>query len=380
MIYESTYKAARDVARRVESHFIAHIAEAKKSGEENLAPEPNEQVIEAILDAAFWASLRREEGHSPKISIAFLAPEMTDKPLLFDHKIPLSPNVLTKLAPGVERAGIHLGVWDYDGVLCIWGTTLSIPNFCFVIDVSEPGLLVVKHRRIHGFGKYTNVAILKGEDVKIVDDYSAGLPDSPAILQSLLGFTSPASWNDSVNVLIQLAVSVRYHGHGGALLIVPTDSLSWRGSIIQPMQWSISPAYSGLAELLAKDHTEINENLWQGALKREVDNIAGLTAVDGATIINEDFDLLAFGAKIGRPEGSTQVEKLCVIEPVSGGGIIYVHPGQIGGTRHLSAAQFIHDQHDALALVASQDGHFTVFSWSKHQNMVQAHRIDALLL
>lgn len=380
MIYESTYKAAKEVAQGVERHFIEHIAEARKNGEVDLAPEPNADVIEAILDTAFWASLRREEGHSPKISIAFLAPEMTAKPLLFDHKIALSPNALTKLAPGVERAGIHLGVWDYDGQLCIWGTTLSIPNFCLVINVPEPGLLVIKHRRIHGFGKYTNVAILKGDEVKIVDDYSGGLPDSPAILQSLLGFTSPASWNDSVNVLIQLAVSIRYHGHGGALLVVPKDSTNWRKSMIQPMQWLISPAYSGLAELLAKDNTEINENLWQGALKREVDNIAGLTAVDGATIITDDFNLLAFGAKIGRPEGSTQVEELCVIEPVSGGGIIHVHPGQIGGTRHLSAAQFVHDQHDALALVASQDGHFTVFSWSEHQNMVQAHRIDALLL
>ena len=33
-------------------------------------------------------------------------------------------------------------------------------------------------------------------------------------------------------------------------------------------------------------------------LKRAVDAIAGLTAVDGATIINDRYDLLAFGAKI----------------------------------------------------------------------------------
>jgi len=40
----------------------------------------------------------------------------------------------------------------------------------------------------------------------------------------------------------------------------------------------------------------------------------------------------------------------------------------------------VHDQHDALALVASQDGYFTVFSWSTLLEMVQAHRIDTLLL
>jgi hypothetical protein len=55
-------------------------------------------------------------------------------------------------------------------------------------------------------------------------------------------------------------------------------------------------------------------------------------------------------------------------------------PAQLGGTRHLSAAQFVHDQQDAIALVASQDGRFTVFAWSPCEGTVHAHRIDALLL
>jgi DNA integrity scanning protein DisA with diadenylate cyclase activity len=55
-------------------------------------------------------------------------------------------------------------------------------------------------------------------------------------------------------------------------------------------------------------------------------------------------------------------------------------PAHFGGTRHLSAAQFVHDQPDAIALVASQDGRFTVFAWSPSEEIVQAHRIDALLL
>ena len=57
-----------------------------------------------------------------------------------------------------------------------------------------------------------------------------------------------------------------------------------------------------------------------------------------------------------------------------------VHPSSLGGTRHLSAAQFAHDQQDAIALVASQDGHFTVFAWSPCEGMVHAHRVEALLL
>jgi hypothetical protein len=46
-------------------------------------------------------------------------------------------------------------------------------------------------------------------------------------------------------------------------------------------------------------------------------------------------------------------------EPVVGNLPIVVQPTEHGGTRHLSAAQFVYDQRDALALVASQDGKFT---------------------
>ena len=63
-----------------------------------------------------------------------------------------------------------------------------------------------------------------------------------------------------------------------------------------------------------------------------------------------------------------------------GGAAETVHPTRLGGTRHLSAAQFVHDQHGGLALVASQDGRFTVFAWSPCEQAVHAHRIEALLL
>ena len=74
------------------------------------------------------------------------------------------------------------------------------------------------------------------------------------------------------------------------------------------------------------------------------------------------------------------MEQTTVTEPIEGGTADIVHPSSLGGTRHLSAAQFAHDQQDAIALVASQDGHFTVFAWSPCENMVHAHRVEALLL
>ncbi len=375
----STYSAAESVAATVENIFLQHLTEAIARGEEELASVPSAVQIELMLDKAFWASLRREEGNSPKISIAFLSPEQAGLPLRFESRLRFSSYVLTKLGPGVERPGVHLGVWYDDEGLYIWGTTHKIPNYCFVLDVSEPGLLVIKHRRANNFGKFTNIVVLTGDQVKVVDEGSARMPDCPMLLTSLLGFTS-ASPDHSVNILIQIATSMRAHHHGGSLLVVPSGSDTWRRSILQPMKYSVSPAFTGLSDLMRQDISNWNNGLWQGELSREIDSIAGLTAIDGATVITDKHEVLAFGAKIVRTEGSPRVEKVLVTEPVVGGTGVVVNPANSGGTRHMSAAQFVHDQRDSIALVASQDGLFTIFTWSPCESIVHAHRIDSLLL
>jgi hypothetical protein len=131
---------------------------------------------------------------------------------------------------------------------------------------------------------------------------------------------------------------------------------------------------------MRQSEEERNNRLWQETVIDSVDAVAGLTAVDGATVITERYELLAFGTKIKRRSGAVQVEQLIVTEPIVGDITSIVHPVQIGGTRHLSAAQFVQDQPGAIALVASQDGRFTVFAWSPCEEMVHAHRIETLLL
>jgi hypothetical protein len=144
--------------------------------------------------------------------------------------------------------------------------------------------------------------------------------------------------------------------------------------------YSVRPAYTGLSDLLTRDAADRDGHEWQEDLRRAVDALAGLTAVDGAVVITERYDLLAFGVKITRRRGNTPVERVMVTEPIEGSGAEILTPAQLGGTRHLSAAQFVHDQRDAIALVASQDGRCTLFRWSMTEDMVHAHRVEALLL
>ncbi|HEY3582448.1 MAG TPA: hypothetical protein VGK82_17970 [Pyrinomonadaceae bacterium] len=374
-----TYQAAVIAAPIVVEHFARHIREAHIDSEEQIAPQPEAAEIAAIVDATFWASFRPEEGRFPKISLAYLSPEDAGQPLIFERPLPLTAGMLMKLAPAVERPEIHLGVWKFDNELRVWGATRTIPSFCFVIEDIEPGLLVIKHRRLDGFGKYANVAVLKGERVKIIDERGTSLPDCPSLLRALLAFTAGPT-QQSLNVLVQLAASMRAHGHGGILLVVPPGSDVWRNSIAQPILYSVTPSFSALSELLRQEVDEEKRRPWESALRRAVDTIGGLTAVDGATVINDQYEVLAFGAKIRRKEGSPPVDKWVVTEPVVGNVGVVVQPTEQGGTRHLSAAQYVYDHRDALALVASQDGRFTVFAWSPCEEMVHAHRVESLLM
>jgi hypothetical protein len=277
----------------------------------------------------------------------------------------------------VERPGIHLGVWRDQGELRVWGTIRAIPAYCFVLEVAAPGLLVVKHHRTEG-SKFVNVAVLEGDQIKVIDELASNLPDCPELLTSLLGFDTQGT-----SILVQLAVSMRAHGRGGALLMVPSNGDTWRESVVQPISYAAAPPFAELAVLAShtpREGDDIGLRLWQDALNETIQAVAGMTAVDGATIITTRYELLAFGAKIARRDGWPLVEQVAVTEPIEGGEKAIVHPTRLGGTRHLSAAQFVQDQHDALALVASVDGRFTIFAWSPCENIVHAHRVETLLL
>ena len=125
------YPAARHVAPKVHAYFARQFA-AATAAEVTKMPRgvaPDSLTIEAMINAAFWASLRREEGYVPKISLAFVSPQDAGQPVTFARPLPLDPSALSRVAPAVERAGIHLGVWpaQNNGALAVWGTTQRIP-------------------------------------------------------------------------------------------------------------------------------------------------------------------------------------------------------------------------------------------------------------
>src|SRR6187455_3114966 len=140
------YPARRSVAERVRRQFVRHLGQASpevSSAVACIAAPPDLESLEALIDVAFWTSLRREEGYVPIISLALVSPAGVPHPMRFARHLRLSPAALAKVAPAVVRPGIHLGVAPEDGVLSVWGTTRTLPPFCMVLEVAAPGLIVV---------------------------------------------------------------------------------------------------------------------------------------------------------------------------------------------------------------------------------------------
>src|SRR5437016_3022413 len=113
------YPAVRSVAESIREHFARHVDEH--------AIVPDVESIEALIDAAFWTSLRREEGYVPLISLALVQPEATPHPMLFAERLRLEPAALARVAPAVERPGIHLGVAKDARGYTVWGATRTLP-------------------------------------------------------------------------------------------------------------------------------------------------------------------------------------------------------------------------------------------------------------
>ncbi len=74
------YPSAHEVAPKVHQHFVRYLALAAPA-ETTMHIAPGERDVEALVDAAFWASLRREEGYVPRISLALVPPDRASRPI-----------------------------------------------------------------------------------------------------------------------------------------------------------------------------------------------------------------------------------------------------------------------------------------------------------
>jgi hypothetical protein len=141
--------------------------------------------------------------------------------------VTLAAEALAKLAPAVERPGIHLGVAQ-TGDTGVWGTTRTLRGSRSSWKWSRLGCWCQVPARHHGKVRQRGCARRRSGEGR---RRRHGAPR----------FEAPAAWGHSANVFVRLAVSMRAHGRGGSLLVVPAGTDRWRKSIVQPIRYSVAP-------------------------------------------------------------------------------------------------------------------------------------------
>jgi len=319
---------------------------------------------------------------------------------------------LRRISPAADYYRSLVGVCvDADGELRIWGLVHSGPRWLREGQGGRdapPPLPRALILRVHGPGRIgVDVgleALCKLEEGRLSDTSmnvfdSRWLPDTFAPVRGELaeihaGLRDQARkkgevWarldNDIIRVIGQhtlkrIITAVRDSHHGGTIVIVPPDladdiladryvSLKYKFTDAEPRRRfrtlivdvmnALARTYAGTPardpvgwedyEASSDDElTELDEAIFEVAHL-----IAGLTAVDGAVVMTQRFEMLGFGGEISGdlPAVKTVARALDVEADAA------VEESAEGvGTRHRSAYRLCKELSDVIAVVLSQDG------------------------
>jgi hypothetical protein len=326
---------------------------------------PSNDHVSVLLNTAFWASLQQEEGRPVAVPLLLRSPS-SDEDLVFEHSMPLGIEAVVKLAPAVHRERRGLGI-RAEGAsrLEIWGLT-PMTSAALCVDVKGPGLLVVK-------GMLRNVMIYHAGEATFLEDEDY---DTLVRLTRLaLPADTPAD-DRFVNAYWTTRVvdSMRRTGHGGIVLLVPSGSSDWRDALSDAPKYQCSPPFRGLRDALDRllpDPYAVNALVESEHLQNAADAVGQVTAVDGATVLDMDLRLHAFGAMIQSGQVSIG-DILCVEAGRAKAGGVLRSIRELGGARHRAAAEFCGRIRESVAFVASQDGGLTEFGWLRAEQRVMA--------
>lgn len=358
---------------------------------------PSKIHFAEIAETAYWTSYGREEDHSVTVSLVYCEPEQGPEVFRFDGPIPLSARTLLKLAPAVESPRADICVWpDGQGRLGVWGFRASkadAVNTDLWVQLLGPG------RVLFTYEGRTEGALIATRAV-FVDPLSLLELLRPRLFNSISSVDLRPELGLRYPALLRLARQMRSHGRGGTVLVVP-EGEAWRTSIKHPIQYAGGTSFltpelptpvpqqlvplegeqalsDYLRDVLSNSRT--SGNSWLEPLYEQCDRIARLTAVDGALVMTPDRFVKCFGAKIQAVTTIPGSFPIRTAEPIEGHGWKTETLADLGGTRHQSAVQFVRDQPDSFAIVASQDGNVTFLTKDACSDEVVAVRQAELAL
>lgn len=354
---------------------------------------PGLEQLQQILEVAFWASLEKEEARPVQFCLLF--DSRPQEGLLFEEALPLNVHSIVKLAPALVMAQTAMGITSENGETVIWGTA-ALPTQALTVESDEPGQLRLR------FLDRTRVVIRSGQIIYLAHDNSDNLL---FLVNSVSEYDLKITpffllLSEALEKIIQAMLE---QGHGGTLLWIP-NARDWSAGV-KSIRYRCQPANAGLRQAIdslypdgppgfTADYPEnYRKDPEYKVLSRKLHSIQSviasvgqLTAVDGATVINEDLLVLAFGVML-RAQANDGQDEVRILElgaaqqgPVKLEDLPSLRLAQLGGARHRSAAEFCLRHPESLAFVASQDGSLTILGCGCKSGLLFAIRRAELAL
>jgi DisA bacterial checkpoint controller nucleotide-binding len=348
-----------------------------------------DDVLAKLLTTIFWAALETYEGEHHPIGVVFLGTSNVDfvfpegansesaplyqwKVLRFEVARPLSIGELVKLAVGSSGSGLYTAVnMGVDGSLVIAGLIRegfnTEPDPFVTIVAPRPGCLSI-HRGGDLLLGYERGVIVTGEGVWFV---AGTIRRSLERLARAAGLDDEAV-SDYVRAMRSLVGHMTSHGRGGILVISYEDEPEVAARATYRMRRDSSLAsllrlarrvgrahpVDRPAEAIADDlafHVVLR-NAFLAEAERVTQELAALTAIDGAVVLNGELALLGFGVVL--PVG-IEAE---IVEALDADGIRSRDIDlSTRGTRHRASAMYAAGHPGSLVFVASEDGQLSCF-------------------
>jgi len=421
------FATTEDLARQVIERWETFAARADAP-----PPLPAHDDLRCILDAAFFASLEREEGR-PLRFVLCCTPDLGVIRDGFGEAVPIVPlasprplnvEAIRSLAPAVSPANAALLVrfknesgaapaCEIAGILHT-GENVSRARggrafyyrpapYALMIEVVDPG-------EVHVYQGGARIASVEAGRLHDLIAFSAleFLPISPLLASGEAALrpriavpehepereTSDFQWSALLNTVLCIVNGVKAHEHGGTVLLTAADADSAlpvrtkfavnTESVLGERFIEFVNTRHVLAEARwRKNHAPAKApeaslaHLQNAAFAAEEDLVdaagvvAGLTAVDGAVILTADLRVPGFGVEIVL-DATKPVVAHEVIGYAQSPASWPVVDGESFGMRHRSALRFVGATERTAAFVVSQDGQVSLF-W-KHDGRVLMKR------
>jgi len=401
---QGPYKPSR-LSLNLDDRFVEILAERYETERYEIDPEdppsiitpaPSAQEIRKLIETSFWASLTKEEGRPHRFRLGFWSEEEAGECLIvFTPSLPFSVEELAKIAPAF-RADDYIGVWrdsPDDEQLYIWGTTYPSPySYGFWSGISLEA--VREGEIVISLPFCGSVAVVTVGGARVVDPKKAEFIRCP-------GPPGPERCNTSMrqdptgSYLREIGKAMREHGRGGTLLVVPRGQSGWKESVEFQRDCRASKVVASALrnwddalekeeaarkqEQIENANLSLDEQSWTVSFGEppEADTaraalrlVGQLTAVDGATVVTDQMVIRGFGAKIVIKPNAVGPDTVLMSEPFQGSEESQLLISRLGGMRHQSAARFVSNNRDCVALVASQDGAVSFFAWDTAREML----------